>query len=442
MYRKLILIFFVFLIAGKTYGQDTLSYPVIDQLTYKYYTAKKWDDIIKLGKKSHRKKIDFYYLGVRMGIAYFEKSKYLKAIKYLERAYETDKKNTVVQEYLYWAYINSFLYNEANHLYEKLDSKVKDKINYQKHFIQIMALEYGYGKNPNFNTLTNEKLITDNDLHSEREILKNEQIYDIQFLQPAGSGIILTHNLSLLNLNYQKTINDFIDGTSQIDLKNSQKQYYFQAGIPLGKRWLLSPAFSLLWGYTQNYEMFFPRQPFMPPRMEVVNHNFTNILASATIKKTWSLWENQINFSVSNLDKKGNLQAGNKISFFPFQNKKLVFSANIQAKPDTNHNLIFVKTISLATNLKYFSIYGFYTLGNIHNFTEMNGAIAYNQEETITTQFGGGISFYYKKLQIDFKIIKQQLTSSYPVKAISGTVTDKNFNFDNLILKGGLLWHF
>ncbi len=441
MGRRLIILF-TFLLAQQLYGQDTLTYPVIDQWTYQYYTNKQWNDLIKLGKKSLHKNIDFYYLQVRMGIAYFEKQQYLKAVKYLEKAYKTDKKNTVVQEYLYWAYFYSFFYNEAARLYENLDYTVKEKINFQEHFIQVMSIQYGYGKNQSFDILSDEKLITDNEIHSEREVLKNEQVFGIGLLQPAGNGVFLTHNLSLLNLAYQKTIDDLIGGITKIDLKTSQKQYYFQTSIPLGKRWLLSPALSLLWGYTQNYELFFPRQPFMPPRMEVVNKNFTNILLSGTINKTWSLWENQTNFSIGNFDKKGNLQAGNKVRFFPLQNKKIIISGDIQVSADTNRKPVFVKTVSLSTNFKHFSIYGFYTSGDIHNFTEMNGDIVYNQPETITQQYGGGISLYFKKLQFSLDIIKQHLTDIYPVGDISETVSNKNFNFDVLILKGGLLWHF
>lgn len=441
MYRRIILTFFVFLITSNFYGQDTLTYPIIDNYTYQYYRTQQWDKLIKLGKKSHRKNIDFYYLQVRMGVAYFEKKQYLKALKFLEKAYRTDTKNKVVQEYLYWAYVYSFLYNDADKFYENLNSEIKAKINYQKHFIQDLSFQYGYGFNQSFQSLSDEKLISDNQIHSEREVLKDEHFFDIQLLQPVGKGVFLTHNMSLFNMNYQKTINDLIDGIKTVNLKNSQNQYYLQTSIPLGRRWLLSPAFSILWGYTQDYEMFFPRQSFMPPRMQVVNKNFTNILLSTTIKKTWSLWENQTNFSFVKIDK-GNLQLGNKISIFPLQNKKLVFSADIQVSPDSSNKHNFVKTVSLTTNHKHFSIYGFYTLGNIHNFTEMNGAIVYNQNETITYQFGGSISIYFKKIQFNAGITQQHLTDSYPVRNISGTITNNNFNFDVLILKGGLSWHF
>ncbi len=442
MYRRLIAIL-LFFSASYFYGQDTLTYPVIDKLTYNYYTTGQWDSLIKLGKLSHHKHIDFYYLQVRMGIAYFEKKQYLKAIKYLEKAYQTDKKNTIVQETLYWSYIYSFLYNDADRLYDDLDTSVKTKINYTRYFIQVISLRYIYGSNQDFNILSEEKLIGDNEINAERDILKNESSIGIQAIQSAGKGIFLTHNLSFLTLNYQKTIDNLMSGIKQFDLKTSQKQYYFQAGIPIGKRWLLSPAATLLWGYTQDYKLFIPYQPFMPPQMQIVNTKFSNFLASITIKKTWSLWANQTNISISNLDTNGrNLQAGNKISIFPIGNKKLILSGNIQFSPDINNQPALVKTVSLKTNFKYFAIYGFYTKGKIQNFSELNGAIVYNQPEMINSQYGGGLSAYYKKFRLNAEIIQQHMIRKYEVKDISGTIINKNFNFDVLILKGGISWHF
>ena len=439
MYRRLILTLTIVLFAKYFYGQDTLNYPIIEKYTSQYYTDKQWDKLIKLGKQSLRKNIDFYYLQVRMGIAYFETKRYLKAIKFLENAYKTDNSNTVVQETLYWSYIYSYMYNDAAQLYDNLDNAVKAKIDYTQHFIQTMSLYYSYGNNQNFNTLSDDGLLSEHAVHAERTIMKNEHVFGIDLLQPVGNGIFISHNLSFLNINYQKTISDFVNKDLQVDLKASQKQYYIQTAIPLGKRWLLSPAASLLWGYTQDYGVD-TNQPSMTPSMH--NYKFTNFLLSSTINKTWTRWGNQVNVSINNLDSIDNFQLGNRVNIFPFQNKKLVLSADYQLKLDTNRNPTIVKTFLLTTHFKYFSVYGFYTLGNIHNFSEMNGRLVYNQKETITTQFGGGVSVYLNKLQINVNLIQQQLTDYYFVYKNTGSDTEKNYKFDILLIKGGLLWQF
>ncbi len=442
MYRRLILTFIVVLFAGYLYGQDTLNYPVIDKYTYQYYTNNQWDKLIKLGKQSLHKNIDFYYLQVRMGIAYFETKRYLKAIKFLENAYKIDNNNPIVQETLYWAYIYSFMYNDAARLYDNINDAVKSKIDFTQHFIQTMTLHYSFGNNQNFNKLSDEVLLSENTLHAERTLMKNEYAFLIDLLQPVGKGIFISHNLSLFNINYQKTISDFLHNDLIVDLKTSQKQYYIQTAIPLGKRWILLPAASLLWGYNQDYGLVFSNKPNMPPsRMQVINNHFTNFIFSSTINKTWVRWGNQLNVSINNFDTKEKLQLGNRVNIFPFQNKKIMLSTDFQFKPDTNRTLTIVKTFSLATHFKYYSIYGFYTLGNIHNFSEMNGSIVYNQKETVTSQFGVGISFYFKKLQINANIIQQRYLD-YFGKNVSGTITSKDYKFNVLLIKGGLLWQF
>lgn len=440
MYRRLILAFIIVLFAGYLYGQDTLNYPVIDKYTYLYYTEKQWDKLIKLGKQSLRENIDFYYLQVRMGIAYFEAERYLKAIKFLENAYKTDNSNTVVQETLYWSYVYSFMYNDAARLYDNLDDAVKAKIDYKQHFFQTISLNYSYGDNQKFNVLSDDELLSENVIYAERRVLKNENVFIFDLLQPVGNGIFISHNLSLININYQKTISDFVNKDLKVDLKTSQKQYHIQAAIPLGKRWLLSPAATLLWGYDQDYVLPPPNGYNPSPR---VNNNFTKFLLSSTINKTWASWGNQINVSFNNLDSTGNFQLGNRVNIFPFQNKKLVLSADFQLKPDTKRTPAIVKTFLLATHFKNFSVYGFYTLGNIHNFSEMNGRIVYYQKETITTQFGGGVSVNINKLQINASIIQQQyLDNYYFLKNVPGSITSKDYKFNVLLIKGGLLWQF
>jgi tetratricopeptide (TPR) repeat protein len=75
------------------YSQQPLNYPYIEKTTYKHYLNSDWESLIKLGNKSLDKGIDFYYLQIRMGVAYFAKNNYRKAIKHLQKAYKTNPKD-------------------------------------------------------------------------------------------------------------------------------------------------------------------------------------------------------------------------------------------------------------------------------------------------------------------------------------------------------------
>ena len=73
---RFILIILLISLASLSGTANNLDFPTADMLTYRYYQEKKWDSVIMIGKQALRQDIDFYYLRVRLGIAYFEKQEY------------------------------------------------------------------------------------------------------------------------------------------------------------------------------------------------------------------------------------------------------------------------------------------------------------------------------------------------------------------------------
>ncbi len=59
--------------------KPSLSITYVDSITYTLYLKQDWKPIIALGKQSRAEGIDFYYLKVRMGIAYFKENKMFSA---------------------------------------------------------------------------------------------------------------------------------------------------------------------------------------------------------------------------------------------------------------------------------------------------------------------------------------------------------------------------
>ncbi len=54
----------------KTEAQEETNYPKVNEQSYAYYLSGDWENLIKTGKEAKTAGIDFYYLKVRMGIAY------------------------------------------------------------------------------------------------------------------------------------------------------------------------------------------------------------------------------------------------------------------------------------------------------------------------------------------------------------------------------------
>ena len=69
-------------------AQQPLSLISVDAQTYSLWQKKDWNGLIAAGKKALKADIDFYYLRVRMGIAYYEKKNYHMALLHFEKAYK------------------------------------------------------------------------------------------------------------------------------------------------------------------------------------------------------------------------------------------------------------------------------------------------------------------------------------------------------------------
>jgi hypothetical protein len=90
-----------------------LDFKTVDIITYRCYQEKKWDSVIMIGKQALRQDIDYYYLRVRMGISYYEKTQYFPATVHLKKARQFNSEDPIIANYLYYAYLYSGRVEEA-----------------------------------------------------------------------------------------------------------------------------------------------------------------------------------------------------------------------------------------------------------------------------------------------------------------------------------------
>lgn len=130
--KILVKYFILILFAGFTAlmpvrGQQS-DFRVTESLTYRYYLEKNWDSVIYAGKMGLKNNIDYFYLRIRMGIAFYEKGKISKAIHHLNNAYRFNSSDTTTMEYLYFSYLkyNRLLYQ--NFIASKMPSSARKRI--------------------------------------------------------------------------------------------------------------------------------------------------------------------------------------------------------------------------------------------------------------------------------------------------------------------------
>jgi tetratricopeptide (TPR) repeat protein len=88
-----------------TFAQtETVNFVNVDTASYNAYLKKDWKKVIRISKLAIDNNIDYYYLRMRAGIAYYEKAKYSHAIMHFKKALEFNSSDTIAEKYVYYAY--------------------------------------------------------------------------------------------------------------------------------------------------------------------------------------------------------------------------------------------------------------------------------------------------------------------------------------------------
>lgn len=73
-----------------------------DAKTYSLWEQGKWEELVTYGEQARAEGLDFYYLSVRLGLAYFNLNAFHSARENFERAAEKDPAADLPKQYLYW----------------------------------------------------------------------------------------------------------------------------------------------------------------------------------------------------------------------------------------------------------------------------------------------------------------------------------------------------
>ena len=84
-------------------AQDSLDFNTINNESYRLVIAEEWDSTIKLGNRALEQDVDYFYLRLRIGIAYYSKKNYRKAATHFRKALGFNPGDPLTLEYLYFS---------------------------------------------------------------------------------------------------------------------------------------------------------------------------------------------------------------------------------------------------------------------------------------------------------------------------------------------------
>ena len=441
--KKIVLIYTLLIFSISITAQKEISHTEIDKKTYSQYIQSNWKELIKTGKLSLKNEVDFYYLQVRMGIAYYELKKYRKAIPYLERSRKLSVDNELIAEYLYYSYLFSGRVFDARKLSGTFTEKLKTKLGIKVNPI-ISALSFD---------LRREE-IEDHTAESAIDELLQQDVRTGYSYFSFGVEHLIKNNRKIFwsysRVNINGTRYDIGDLNEQIDneLDVTQNQFYYSYHNQLKYGLNLVLAANLV-NIVSTGSILVPSGGWgggwggSGGMVSADTRYATNeIVGYFALRKDISNFQIGLNSSISNLDKNIQIQPGIDFTYYPFANTNIYLTTNASYQFENINNiwqdeLVIKQAIGFRLLTLYFepSI----TYGNIINFTENNAFIINNDNDIIKDRYEFLIYGYFFKSKLNLFIKYQNYikTNTYLLNGVSNEI-----NYQNQTLTGGIKWTF
>ena len=320
------------------------------------YQEKAWPRLIELGQLAIKDGYDFYYLRMRLGIAYYEQDKYRSAISQFEHALDFNS-DPLAAEYLYYSYKFSGRTMDANLVYAKYKKQLKSRgIASTTGFVTGLYTEGGL------------KMISP--ANSEYGSLLYAHIGAQQQL---GSRLNLYHGY----MRYSQNISQFeeVPGfgpggitISETKRKYVQNEYYLKATIPIIKGLQLIGSL-----HTQSIT-------------DTIQYN--NITYLAGLSTSLKFMDLSFAYGSSRLGGEYHHQVSAGAIFYPAMNQNFYLQSILTYHLDNDTgNIIFYQKIGLRTGAKtWFEFYG--SFGDMRNVHEQNAFYIYNFQNHLNTRLG------------------------------------------------------
>ena len=420
------------------------DFKYIDKKTYDLYFQQKWDSLIIVGKAGIKNDIDYYYLRYRMGMAYYYKGKYIKAIQHFEKARKLNTMDSTLYEMLYYSYVFSNRNSDAKVISKKFTESQFQRIilNRENNKVSSQNSEnFTISSNQNLDSIlssaekmkvfesvyteggyvisNNLKLNSDKaaprtpgkpdtSFRNETDLYGNEIYFHLGIQHRIGKSITLYHGYNYINFTKLKTSKTNIIKTDEYHLV--QNEYYLKAIINIKNVINIIPAFHYI---NVSSTTFYPyiNTSTMPPTWVYPENTLklNNFVGSLTISKDFSIFSPSISISFSNLNNTYQSQAGLSFGIYPLGNLDLFSftsaTAFFQGKgiggmfkntPYSEKRLILSETIGGKLYKNLWGTASFY-YGNMQNFNDKNAFVVYNTSDKINYKLDVSLLFVISK---------------------------------------------
>lgn len=369
-------------LAAKGIAQDSLTTMNVEQKSYQLYLDKNWSELITFGNKAVHEGYDYFYLQLRIGIAYYEKKNYNLAEGHFRKALSFNSEDELTQEYLYYCYLYVGRYEEARLLSKGFSSIPAEKIGTNKQSrIGFILLEGG-------------TKITDSVAYYDKNRKTNSNYFNSPVYFQLGLNHYTKNKLSVFNALTYFNQQTFVNQVRQF-------QYYLKLTIPTKKTWLISP--SLHWiniKTTTDAKVPPPKMGPPKPPVQTTTSTLSNyFVGSLLIQKNIRKFTLGLGTTVSNMNNVTQYVNYGSLSYSLLGNSKLVFGCTGYLHTEDTYSSIntaiapFIYTQPakwVAFKLSYFS-------NTKRNVLEENGYLVNNSGDLTTSRYSALVNLTINK---------------------------------------------
>jgi len=445
MFRKIIAIV-ILSVALKLNGQMTGSFRYDDSLTYSLYTEKRWDDLISAGQSALKNGHDYYYMRMRIGIAYNEKRNYAMSALQFRKALALNADDQIALEYLFYSYYLSGHTSQAlalmSFFYPQNRERILKEYKIRKTRLTIETF---------FSNSGTEEIISDPDSYFVdpepgsqivTQYFINNEIYASHIL---GNRTSYFHSYTnLVKDNYLH----YYDGTLTAHLfpqRIVQNQYYGSLSYYSSTGWIFSPSFHLL---TTAYPVISISTAGMNTSVKTTSMRSNGYVAGIAITKSMGFVIVGAEGGYSNLNNLQRAQGTISLVVYPRGNSDIYFGGKISAgkklkNRSTTPAIVegFTAGFSVAGKV-WFEFSGL--TGDMDYYTDNNGLYIYNSTDVIRNKLSGRIIIPIEKIGLTCFAgggLSSYSSEFIPEDGIISNNTNK-LNYNSTNFTGGLSWNF
>ncbi|MCF8379904.1 MAG: hypothetical protein K9H49_10030 [Bacteroidales bacterium] len=386
-YSKYWLTLFILIWAQRSFAQKNVSFVYLDSLSYQQYLYEEWNGLIKSTRTAYKNDIDYYYLRMRTGIAYYEKHRFMLAEKHFKKAEKLNDIEKINKEYIYYSKLFAGKQADAYRYYYNNEYYLKKAVDLKKKDLSSFSIDAVYFYNPVKDPASLfVEFNNSGPSNGEQLLTLNYRFVNFKLVHDISDNLRLIHGGSFLNKNsYYYSLYDNNLISSEITGLN-QIQYY--GGLSL------TPADGLTVTASSHFIRYsFPANYFGRGASATYIPGFAGNFSSSRISayKYLGLFNLGGGLSYSSLNFKKQFQKDGRLVFYPLGNLNLyTVSSLLMVSEDDKGEVQNYTGFKQELGFKTFGNVWFeakYQGGEIKNFTDHDGFSIFNSNDTQTSRY-------------------------------------------------------